>query len=526
MSLMSLFQSRANKLPTAYLEHLRPFLPWTLVATGGPGRAPITTFQPNAHGAATAWIAKAQSRKLNVMVCAAELTGPVSGSVLVRGHLRGSRHFGVRLPLSMAAAVEAFNPAPFLRLEAGGTLFLGWRLFNEVPVEAIERVANAVASKLGGVSLGHLFPVAGTLQQHDRARVELIHMFKDRLPMLTDFLTTTQAAPAPAYVRGDTVEARAVSWLWKDKLPRGALSLVAGPGGVGKSTVAASLAATVTVGGVFPDGSAAVRGGVIFLEAEDDTASITLPRLAAAGADLTRVVVGPVSDLSEGVAALNAARKALAGDCSLLVLSPVRSFFGPESFVETTVRAKLAPVLAWAERHGVAVLGVSHPPKGKRELGGAVTWTNAARAGFFVEKSKGDRSRRVMSPLKANSGRDDWEFGYRIVGVKLPDGIETSRVVWESAGESHSPEAALSGGVVAPQANASVGVVRDHLERADNGPSDWLRRSLEHGPRSATELKASAAAAGIPERTLYRAAKRLGTTTESGGYGRARIWKL
>lgn len=77
---------------------------------------------------------------------------------------------------------------------------------------------------------------------------------------------------------------------------------------------------------------------------------MTLPRLKAAGADLSRLLIGAVCDLSRNVAPLDEAVKALEAFPSLLVLSPLRSFFGPESYVETVVRARLAPLLAWLRR--------------------------------------------------------------------------------------------------------------------------------------------------------------------------------
>ena len=54
----------------------------------------------------------------------------------------------------------------------------------------------------------------------------------------------------------------------------------------------------------------------------------------------------------------------------------------------------------------------------------------------------------------------------------------------------------------------------------------WLSGALADGPRDAGELKAEAEAAGIPERTLYRAVKRLGVEIAGGGFGRSRVWRL
>ena len=55
---------------------------------------------------------------------------------------------------------------------------------------------------------------------------------------------------------------------------------------------------------------------------------------------------------------------------------------------------------------------------------------------------------------------------------------------------------------------------------------DWLRQALRPGPRDAGELKAEAQAAGFSVRTLYRAVKRLGVESSSGGFGQPRVWRL
>jgi putative DNA primase/helicase len=516
--MFSIFAPRDCRQPIAFCEHFRTSLyPWTMVATGGTGRAPVVTFTPQMHGAAADWITKMQRQKRNIMLLTAETNGAVSGVKLCRGHLRGTRHFSVKLPLAMGSALDAFTPAPFLRLECGHRIYAGWRLLNECPIEAVEAVAKRVAAHLGGISAGHLLPLAGTI--HEGARVVLVHLHKNRVNVLTDFRPVEAADAAQDDTRhtftvAAMLAAKPLAWLWKGAVLRGALSLLAGPGGVGKSTVAASIAATVTTGGTFPGGERAAPGGVIFCEGEDDPESVTLPRLQAAGADLARLVIGPVCDLSQDVAALDAAAKALGETPALLVLSPVRSFFGPESFVETTVRRRIAPVLAWAAQHNVAVLGVSHPPKGKREIGGGVVWTNAARAGFFVEKDAKNPTVRTMTPLKANSGRDDWRLAYTIESAQMSDGIEAGRVVWQ--GQDATPDSDALPGNVVPLRQPSPATDVD----------GWLRAALADGPRDAAELKVEATQAGHSERTLYRAVKRMGVVIEGGGFGRPRVWRL
>ena len=88
---------------------------------------------------------------------------------------------------------------------------------------------------------------------------------------------------------GHEITPEPISWLWQNWLALGKLHVLAGAPGTGKSTIAFQLAATITVGGRWPDGSIAPMGSVVIWSAEDDPADTIMPRLLAAGADLTRI---------------------------------------------------------------------------------------------------------------------------------------------------------------------------------------------------------------------------------------------
>src|SRR6476469_8713390 len=80
-----------------------------------------------------------------------------------------------------------------------------------------------------------------------------------------------------------------VSWLWRYWLALGKLHILAGAPGQGKTTIAIDMAATVTSGGRWPDGSRCDAGHVLIWSGEDDPADTLLPRLIAAGADKSRI---------------------------------------------------------------------------------------------------------------------------------------------------------------------------------------------------------------------------------------------
>jgi putative DNA primase/helicase len=59
--------------------------------------------------------------------------------------------------------------------------------------------------------------------------------------------------------------------------------------GTGKTTIAMKMAATVSTGGAWSDGSRCAPGNVIIWSGEDDPTDTLVPRLIASGADRTRV---------------------------------------------------------------------------------------------------------------------------------------------------------------------------------------------------------------------------------------------
>lgn len=109
---------------------------------------------------------------------------------------------------------------------------------------------------------------------------------------------TTTASSAPVYHGGiipclRDVEPVNTQWLVKGYFPMGAVSVVAGPGGVGKGVFMADVAAAVTTGRptmLFPD-AAVTQGNVLVLTSEDDPGMSLAPRLIAAGADTRKGVL-------------------------------------------------------------------------------------------------------------------------------------------------------------------------------------------------------------------------------------------
>jgi putative DNA primase/helicase len=98
------------------------------------------------------------------------------------------------------------------------------------------------------------------------------------------------AVPAvPRCLTGAEIVAQPVEWEWPGRVQCGAVGMIGGDTGAGKSTVLAAIAAAVTNGCPLPGREDRVLRRVGIIAPEEDHGTLVVPRLAAAGADLSRV---------------------------------------------------------------------------------------------------------------------------------------------------------------------------------------------------------------------------------------------
>lgn len=316
------------------------------------------------------------------------------------------------------------------------------------------------------------------------------------------------------------VQAENVQWLWPSRFPLGKLSLLVGDPAVGKSFLTCGIAAAVSRGAQWPDGSGnAPRGSVVMLNAEDGTADTIKPRLEAAGADCSKVFTldavrvaddkGKFIEVGFTLADVAALELAIvkAGDCKLICIDPVSAYMGgTDSHVNSDVRGLLKPLGDLAQKHGVAVVLVSHLNKGQAaamyRTTGSLAFIAAARAAWCCVADKDDPSKRMMLALKSNLAPDPGGIGYV---------IREGMVQW-------------TGRVDADVNQALAAPARNGTDSAASEAADFLRDELGQGPKPATEILKSARQAGISERTLRdaKSALKIASVKQSGGWA----WKL
>ena len=95
----------------------------------------------------------------------------------------------------------------------------------------------------------------------------------------------------PDAPRCSEIEETDVEWLWPNKIPLGMLTVLEGPPGMGKTTIAVDVMARLSRGRSMPfePDSIVESGNSIIIDPEDPVDSVAIPRLRAAGADLDRV---------------------------------------------------------------------------------------------------------------------------------------------------------------------------------------------------------------------------------------------
>ncbi len=106
---------------------------------------------------------------------------------------------------------------------------------------------------------------------------------------ITDDVGTTDE-DSGWFVSADAVAETQINWLWEGRIPLGAITLLDGDPGLGKSLITIDLAARVSTGRTMPLGAPAAEGaeggaGVVLLSAEDHMLRDDCAPVAAGGGE-------------------------------------------------------------------------------------------------------------------------------------------------------------------------------------------------------------------------------------------------
>jgi AAA domain len=331
-----------------------------------------------------------------------------------------------------------------------------------------------------------------------------------------------------------SIKPRPVFWLWKNRLALGTLGLLAGREGVGKSTLGYWIAARITEGDLFGC-FAGTPKAVLVCATEDSWEHTIVPRLMAAGADLTRVYrVDVVTALNitvgmslprdlEGVE-----RAANEVDAALMLLDPLVSRLGDlDTHKDAEVRQALEPLVAIADRVNMAILGIIHHNKSGSSdplqvIMASKAFTAVARSVHTVVPDPDDDTdtRKLFGTPKNNLGRGDLPtltFTIASHPIDTDEGTAwTGRLEW---GE----EMAASISDAMRRASDS-----NEDRSATSEATDWLSDyvAINGGQVLSADAKKDGAKAGHSVDSIKRARTRARLKVTSSGFPRVTFWEL
>lgn len=421
-------------------------------------------------------------------------------------------------------------------------------LFDAVCGLARHRVPN---EKILGIILDSRFGISESVlsrPEHDQlryaehqvrnalARVRDVDGFEDDALNASEDSKANGSVAGLSYVTADQVREKPLNPLWPGRIFIGKLTTGAGIPDQGKSVVTCDITARVTRGLEWPDGRGrAPEGKVIILSAEDDPEDTIKPRLLAAGADTSKVlIVNSLVKQGKGKRMLSISEDlpklaALARqhpETRLLIIDPINAYIGTskehDSFRDSDVRAVLGPVKEWAEEHQIAVLIITHFKKGGSgraidQVMGSLAFTALSRSAWaFIEERDKDgqpTGRKLMAKIKQNITAPVDSLAYRLVGVVVGDGIEAPRVEWGEEVKGSADD--LMAGT---KERGSPKLAQAQL---------FLIDILAEGPVLASEISRRARELGIAEKTLNRAKEELEveSTQHCEGFEGRWVWR-
>lgn len=337
-------------------------------------------------------------------------------------------------------------------------------------------------------------------------------------------------------VRASDITPVPIGWLWNGWLAAGKMHVFGGAPGTGKTTISMGLAAIVTTGGRWPDGTRSIVGNVAIWSGEDDPSDTLIPRLVLSGADLSRVYF--IAQIREGneqrsfdpARDMEPLRRKLAeiGGVKLLIVDPVVSAITGDSHKNAEVRRGLQPLVDLAASMRCALLGITHFSKGTvgrdpvERLTGSLAFGALARvvlvAAKHQEEGEDGRTVRLFCRAKSNIGPDDGGFEYDLhqAELKTHPGIFASSVLWGEAVAGAARELLATADAIGEDGEG--GTLADAKR--------FLADLLEDGPLPAKTVKADADGAGYSWATIRRAQKALGVEPAKEGMKAGWIWRM
>jgi hypothetical protein len=338
--------------------------------------------------------------------------------------------------------------------------------------------------------------------------------------LVSDFAANTAGAVGTLKLRRlDSVTPRQVRWLVPGMIPLRALTLLAGVGGLGKSTWTMAIAANLSTQEEPAD--------TIIVSLEDPAAEVIRPRLEAAGANLAHVhelyVDGELDTLQLPGDIDQLERLVRRVSAKLIIIDPIVAAIEAayDSHKDQHVRLVLGALRRIAEEHNCAVVIIGHLNKTpSREayirVANSVAFWNASRSVVLITEDPDEPDdHRLLAQRKANWARLRPVERHRLESIVLPETldpetgkpIETSRMVFVETADDIDGADILGNGAA----------------KGDDAKT-YLRAALNDGEwHDSAGLKTLSK---FNERMLQRAARSLDVESSRRGFPSSTYWRL
>ena len=312
-------------------------------------------------------------------------------------------------------------------------------------------------------------------------------------------------------IKMSDITAEEIAWLWYPFIPFGKLTIIQGDPGEGKTTFALNLAAKLSRGEALEGGESdkvpePVK--IIYQTAEDGLADTVKPRLEAAGAECSNVLVIDESDRSLSMIDERLEKALSDTGARILILDPIQAYLGGGMDMNRANEARdmTKKLGGLAEKYKCAVLLIGHMNKASGNKAayrgmGSIDFYAVARSVLLVGRVKDDDSLRAVVQIKNNLA----EFGH-----SKAFRLEAGQFIWIGDYDITADE--LLNGVAPKESKKGKAI-------------ELLKRLAKEGiPVQSNDIFEAAQDENISKRTMEMTKKELGIVAKK--IGNSWYWEL
>jgi hypothetical protein len=314
------------------------------------------------------------------------------------------------------------------------------------------------------------------------------------------------------------VVAEDIKWLYGPYFPRGAVTLIDGDPGLGKSSFTVAVVAALSKGRPVLWSSDRPRGKALLLSAEDDPARVQKPRLMANRADTEQIrYARELFSLDEqGLAMLRAEMFQYRPD--LVIIDPIIAYMSASFDLHkaTDMTRFFTEIDKIAREFDCAMIVIRHLRKSRDGDAlyqglGSIAVAGRVRSMLVLGRHPEDPELRAIAHTKSNYGK----LGSTIVfDLKPPPNSSVPAVTWLDTEDIAADD------ILRPQSEAATGRPPKESEQV----ARFLRDFLDDGEMDSKAVFRSGEKRGFSEITIRRVMKKMGGKKRAAG--RQSFWSL